>query len=390
MNILLINDYLEGGGAEAVFREQFRILQKDFKLEMFYAFKELADKNISPLSYIYSSRFKKQLSNFLAERRFDCIILHNYISALSPSILDVLQEYKKTNKCKIIYYAHDYQLVCPNRGYNYFSKGKRMNFQNPPTFSEVLTKRLHEKGFLYSVLKKIQWIYAYLICKKQKVFDLILAPSDFLANQIRLMYPDIETQRLYNVCSSLGVHKQNDVKEKHTVLRLVFFGRLDPAKGLANFIEAIRHSKVYFTFTIIGEGEELPVVQNVIKRYELENRIEIKPKQNQAELFAGLQNYDVCVLPSVWYENAPLSIVEAASLGLGLFLSNHGGILEMGKICNAVHFFNPFDSNDIVSKLEILYNDFIADALPKADPKRLKDLFSEEIYIENLKKHISL
>ena len=390
MNILLINDYLEGGGAEAVFREQFEILQKDFCVEMFYAFKSLSDKNISPLSYIYSLHFKKQLNAFLSNRSFDCVIVHNYISVLSPSILDVLQQYKKRNRCKIIYYAHDFQLVCPNRGYNYFSKGKINNFRNTPTFYEILTKRLHEKGFLYSVLKKIQWILAYSIGKKQKVFDLILAPSDFLAQHIKLMYPEMEIQRMYNMCNSLNTYKPNNIKEKHTDLRLVFFGRLDPAKGLVNFIEAIRNSTLDYTFTVIGEGDDFTAIQAVIERHELQSRITLKPKQNQAELFTGLSYYDVCVLPSLWYENAPLVIVEAASLGLALFLSNHGGVLEMGKICNAVHFFNPFDSEDIVSKLEILYKDFLAGTLPKADPERLQALFSREIYIENIKKHLSL
>ena len=388
MNILLINDYFEGGGAEAVFREQFEILQKDFSVEMFYAFKDTSDKKISPLSYIYSLYFKKQLNSFLSNRYFDCIIVHNYISAMSPSILDTLKRYKKRNKCKIIYYAHDYQLICPNRGYNYFSKAKRFNFQNPPTLFDIFSKRLHEKGIAYSILKKIQWIFAYSICNKQKVFDLILAPSDFLVQQIKLRYPELEIQRIYNVCNSLNVYKQNNIKEKHTDLRLIFFGRLDPAKGLVEFIEAIKHSTIDYTFTIIGEGDEFKAIQRVIEFYKLQDRVILKQKQSQKELFAGLSHFDVCVLPSLWFENAPLSIVEAAALGLGLFLSNHGGVLEIGKICNAGHFFNPYDPDDVVSKLEILYKDFLAGSLPKADPEQLQALFSRETYIENLKKYI--
>jgi len=388
MNILLINDYFEDGGAEAVFREQYEILQNDFCIEMFYAFKYLPDKKISPLSYIYSFKFKKQLNTLLSKHHFDCIIVHNYISAFSPSILDSLKRYKKENKCKIIYYAHDYQLICPNRGYNYFSKGKRFNFKSPPSLYNILTKRLHEKGIAYSILKKTQWIFAYSIFNKQKVFDLVLAPSDFLVKQIKLRYPDLKIQRMYNLCNSLDINRQINPKEKYSVLRLVFFGRLDPAKGLVEFIEALRFSTIDYSFTIIGDGVEFPIIQNIIERYGLNDRVILKQKQNQAELFAGLPNYDVFVLPSLWYENAPLSIVEAASLGLDLFLSNHGGVLEIGKLCKVKHFFNPFDKDDVVSKLEILYKDFIAGDLPKADLKQLHTLFSGETYIENLKKHI--
>ena len=390
MNILLINDYLEGGGAEAVFKEQFDILQTDFYVERFYAFQTISDKVISPLSYIYSFHFKKQLDLVLRDRRFDCVIVHNYNSALSPAILDTLSHYKKRNPCKIIHYAHDFHLVCPNRGYQYFLNGKRRNFQNLPTLFELLAKRLDEKEIAYSLLKKIQWIFAYTIGNKQKVFDLILAPSDFLARQIQLRYPKVKVQRMYNVCNSLNICKPNVRKEKHTSIRLVYFGRLDPAKGLVNFIEAIRHSAIDYFFTIIGEGEDLTIIQDRITRYGLQNRMELKPKQNQADLFAGLVYYDVFVLPSLWYENAPLSIVEAASLGLGLFLANHGGVLEIGKICNAVHFFNPFDPKDIVSQLDILYKDFLNNALPKVDPERLQTLFSRKVYIENLKKYLMI
>ena len=388
MNILLINDYFEGGGAEAVFREQSDILKKDYSVEIFYAFKYISDKNISPISYIYSFRFRKQLNLVLQKRRFDCIIIHNYNSALSPSVLDTLYRYKKRNSCKIIHYAHDFHLICPNRGYNYFMKGKWVNFQNPPSLSNILFKRLDARGFRYSLMKKLQWILAYSIGNKQKVFDLILSPSDFLARQIKSKYPEMNVQRMYNVCNSLDIEKPKTIAEKHATLRMVYFGRLDPVKGLVNFIEAIRHSTVDYSFTVIGEGEESMIIQNLITGYGLQDRIALKPKQNQADLFAELLHYDVFVLPSLWYENAPLSIVEAASLGLGLFLSNHGGVLEIGKICNAVHFFNPFDSKDISSKLEILYKDFLDNALPKANLERLYALFSREIYIENLKKYL--
>ena len=388
MRILLINDYFEGGGAEAVFREQFEILQKDFEVEMFYAFKYISDKKITPISYIYSFGFKKKLEALLNNNHFDCVIVHNYNSALSPSVLDALNLYKKINKCKIIYYAHDYHLVCPNRGYNYFINGKRYNFKNPQGIYDILTKKLDDKGFIYSLLKKIQWILAYPIGNKQKVFDMILSPSDFLAEQIKLLYPEIEVEKMYNVCNSLSVIKQSNNKEKNNILRLVYFGRLDPAKGIVNFIDAIRHSSVDYFFTIIGEGEDFSNIKNIIEKHKLQDKIVLKHKQNQAELFAELSNYDVFVLPSLWYENAPLSIVEAASLGLGLFLSNHGGVLEMGKICNAVHFFDPFDSKDIVSKLEILYKDFLNDAMPKADNSKLQALFSREIYVDNLKKYL--
>jgi len=390
MNILLINDYLEHGGAEAVFREQFDILQKDFHVEMFYAFEDISEKNISPVSYIYSFHFRKKLATFLQNRSFDVIMIHNYNSALSPAVLDALSQYKKSGKCKIIYYAHDYHLVCPNRGYNYFKKDRLINFKLPPSFWDVISKRMDSKSMIFSILKKKQWILAYPLWKKQKVFDLILSPSDFLAHQIKLLYPDLPVERMYNPCYALEFTPREKPETQDDTLRMVYFGRLDPVKGLSGFIEALQNFSADYLFTIIGEGEEEEAIRKMITRFRLQDKVLLKSKLSREDLFVELQNYDVFVLPSLWYENAPLSIVEAASLGLGLFLSGHGGVLEIGKICNAAHFFNPFDRQDIVSQLEVLHKDFIAGALPKADRKRLNALFSKEVYIENLKKHLCI
>jgi glycosyltransferase involved in cell wall biosynthesis len=384
MDILLINDFLDGGGAEAVFRDQTEILKKDFNLEIFYAFKYISDRKFTPFSYIYSFHFKRKLTNFLKDRRFDIIIIHNYCSALSPAVLDVLNAYKKVNRCKIIYYAHDYHLVCPDRGYSYFRNGKTINFQNPPSLLSIIFKRLDQRGLMHSILKKIQWISAYSVGKKQKVFDLILAPSDFLVSQIRLSYPEFEVKRIYNPCNALNLTAEKKQKETTTLLRLIYFGRLVPEKGLINFIEGLANSDLNYSFTMIGEGDEETIIRNKIKQYRLEDKIFIRPKLKQGELFAELQNYDVFVLPSLCYENAPLTVVEAASVGLGLFLANHGGVLEMGKICNASHFFEPENPKDIASKMDDLYSDFINDTLPKADKKQLQLLFSKETYTKNL------
>jgi glycosyltransferase involved in cell wall biosynthesis len=232
----------------------------------------------------------------------------------------------------------------------------------------------------------MQWIFAYPLGKKQEVFDLILSPSDFLAHHIKLLYPNMAVERMYNPCSVSKFAAKE--KPEACTLRMIYFGRLDPVKGLVGFIDALRSFSGDYTFTIIGEGEEQDAIMEMITRLRLQDKILLKSKLNREELFAELQNYDVFVLPSLWYENAPLSIVEAAFCDLRLFLSNHGGVLEIGKICNAAHFFNPFDRQDIISQLEVLYKDFVADALPKADRKLLSALFSKETYIENLKKHL--
>jgi len=167
-------------------------------------------------------------------------------------------------------------------------------------------------------------------------------------------------------------------------MKLVYFGRLSQEKGLVNFIEALTDNEIDFTFTIIGEGSDKNRIERAIEDNNLSQKVFVKPKIDQRELYKLLSEYDIFVLPSLWYENAPLSIVEAAGMGLGLFLSGHGGILEIGRICNCNHFFNPFDKTDIALKLKQLYNDFSSNNMPKADNEVLSKLFGEAEYNKNL------
>lgn len=387
-SILFISDFLDGGGAEAVFRDQMGILSGDFQVEQFVGYPTISENRLSPLSYIYSNSFKKKLSSFLAGKHFDFVIIHNYSGALSPSILDALAAYKEKNRCKIIYYAHDYHVVCANRGFHYFKGNRLINFKEPPAVRDIFFKRIDHRGLFHSILKKIQWINAYVIHRKQDVFDLILAPSDFLTDQIRKLYPEKEVHRVYNSCNALDVPEKRPTLPAKT-LRLVYFGRLGAEKGLKEFITAIALSPVDCTLTLIGEGEDLPAIREKVSHLRLENRVSIKPKMSHDALFEELVKYDAFVLPSVWYENAPLSIVEAASIGLDLFLAGHGGVLEIGKICNATHFFDPSDVKDTALKLESFYSAYQAGKLEKASRNRLRSLFSKESYALNLLSYLN-
>ena len=392
MKILLINDYWEGGGAESVFRQQFRLFSERHYVECFYASETIAGAGISPFGYLYSFHYRRKLKAFLSTRRFDCIIVHNYCNLLSPSLLDVLEKYKQEENCLVLYYAHDYHLACPNRGYTYYRKGERHNFEHPPGIKEILRLGLDHRGGVYSLLKKAQWVLAYTIRQRQRVFDRILVPSEFLGKQLKESHPDLWVETVYNPCEWLDT-LQEDVRglpdtlqKERTTLSLVYFGRLDPVKGLREFLGKLSGTTIDYTLTIIGEGPEAKVLQAVALQPPWKGRVFLKPFMKPEALVKELKKHDVFVLPALWYENAPLSVIEAASLGLGLLLSGHGGIREMGELCGARYFFDPFDAGDLLSTLDSLYSDFRKGVLPAIDSEQLKKRFSKEVYMKKMEK----
>ena len=73
-------------------------------------------KLLYPVKAIYSSEARKKLRLVLEDFQPDVCHLNNFNYQLTPSIIWEIRKWEQQNdrKCKILYTAHDYQLVCPN------------------------------------------------------------------------------------------------------------------------------------------------------------------------------------------------------------------------------------------------------------------------------------
>ena len=68
-----------------------------------------------PLKTIYSSEARKKLRLVLEDFQPEVCHLNNFNYQLTPSILLEIAKWKKEgHPCRVIFTAHDYQLVCPN------------------------------------------------------------------------------------------------------------------------------------------------------------------------------------------------------------------------------------------------------------------------------------
>ena len=73
-----------------------------------------------PIKTIYSKEARAQLRKVLDDFKPDVCHLNNFNYQLTPSIILEIVKWRKENgrDCKIIFTAHDYQLVCPNHMLN--------------------------------------------------------------------------------------------------------------------------------------------------------------------------------------------------------------------------------------------------------------------------------
>jgi len=402
--LLLINDFEKGGGAEQVFLQTQELLSDKFIIKTFVG----SDKHRKPdniLSYIYSvknqtSSFSriysiknyKRLLDVLLNFKPDIVHLHNYYSFLSPSILNAVRTYRKLgNRLRVIFTAHDYHLLCPYSSFMHYSmvSNKILRLDDLPDVFQIFFYKWDERGFPFSFVKKLQWIYAYMLNGFDREINYIITPSEFLANLFRKKYGYILVSTIRNPFLNMDLVnavKPSSKSKNDKILKMVFMGRLSPEKGLVEFIEAIKDINSFsFVFKIIGEGPQKNVIQKEIEKYGLQDKIILTGKMEHQLLLKEIRCNDALVLPSIWYENAPLSLVEGAFMNLRLITAGYGGMKEIAELCGGAYLMNPQDTNSVKDALMSCYADTVSGApLKDRNIERLRSVFSAKSYINKL------
>lgn len=355
MKVLLINDFFNGGGAETVFREHLNLFQesKEFEVEAFFGSREYCHAN-NVFSYLFSLEFKKKIQAKLDGYQPDLIHLHGYYHILSPSIFVAIANYKKKHtKVKILYTAHDYHFLYPNSSWLKYKRGKPL-IAGKFNFFSFLFDRVDHRGFKYSLVKKIQWIFAHKILRIIDCIDIVISPSEFLKGK----YEENLGLNVYVIRNPTNFSKIHEPKEIHQgePIRLVFFGRIAKEKGIVEFVSKLSQCKTDFILDIFGSGEEENNLKKVVLSKSLEEKIRIKGLKTHSEILSILPEYHSMIIPSLWYENAPMSIVEAAINGLYVIGSDIGGITELSSLFAHAILYDPdkLDCDELFSRLRNL------------------------------------
>jgi len=110
-------------------------------------------------------------------------------------------------------------------------------------------------------------------------------------------------------------------------VRLLFAGRLEPAKGVDLLLEALSGlSDSNFELLIAGDGGQRETLKQLAINYKLSHKVTFLGVRH--DLPDWMRSADCFVAPSRW-EGLPMVILEAMALGLPVIASDVGGISEV-------------------------------------------------------------
>jgi glycosyltransferase involved in cell wall biosynthesis len=139
---------------------------------------------------------------------------------------------------------------------------------------------------------------------------------------------------------------------------MVYFGRISYEKGLDTLIDAFQKLNPPTDLYIIGrsyDGEE-DRLKALIQPH-AQNRIHFLEFQTGQTLTKWIAEALFSVVPSRWYDNAPLSIYESFLNGTPVLASRIGGIPEQVQEGVTGQLFEPDSCDDMAQKMDKMLSD---------------------------------
>lgn len=362
MKILLINNvHYNRGGADKVYLNTGKLLEEHGHEISYFAINHVENfdsefskyfirnpdfKNKTLLSKLYS--FPRYYFSTEAQHNLQCLInnykpeiahIHLlYGGGLTSSILPVL----KKNKIPIILTIHDYKLLCP-----IFTL-----LDNNLKICEKCAKG----NYIYCIAKRCNQIslssdknlFNSIIFATESWFrDILFNPNKFISKYI---YVSEFSKIIHNKYKPYLIDKSEmlfnfiDFSDSEIPSFLMgdyflYFGRLSGEKGILTLLQAFRNYP-QARLLIIGEGSLKKEIQAFITSYSL-NNITLLGYLTGNKLNSYIKNSKFVILPSQWYENNPLSIIESFRFGKPVIGANIGGIPELIKDGETGILFEP-------------------------------------------------
>ena len=297
-----------------------------------------------PLKTIYSSEARKKLRLVLNDFKPDVCHLNNFNYQLTPSIILEIQKWRKEgNKCRIVFTAHDYQLVCPNHMCNNPNTGENCEKCLGGHFLNcVKGKCIHGStarsviGMLEAEFWKRNGAYNYI--------DTMICCSKFL--KTKMDSNPLFAQKTIALHNFVDKVEWKDTCKKEYVL---YFGRYSKEKGIETLIQVCKQlNDIPFVFAGTGPLEsELSGIPNV-------RNVGFQRGKALEKLIRGAR---FSIYPSEWYENCPFSVMESQMYGTPVLGADIGGIPELIEAGKTGTLFESGNANDLKEKIQTLWSD---------------------------------
>ena len=242
---------------------------------------------------------------------------------------------------------------------NLFSRKKVIRkIVGDPVWERVYNKKLTDESFddfqennhgLFISLQKIirNW--------SMKKSNLIITPSQHLKTFIEKIGFD---NKIFVINNGVTIEETNKVTFQNNIIQLLVVSRLVSQKNIDSIIKAVKvMENENIILKIVGDGSEINNLKLLVKKYELEEKVNFTGKIVGLKLNEYFKDADIFIQASN-YEGLPHSILEAINYEISILSTEVGGcstLLNKGERGYIIPM--PVSEDGITEGIRTIIND---------------------------------
>ncbi|MCR5398228.1 MAG: glycosyltransferase [Lachnospiraceae bacterium] len=304
-----------------------------------------------PIKTIYSTEARHKIRLVLDDFCPDVVHLNNFTYQITPSVILEIVKWRKEKKknCRIVFTAHDYNLICPNHMLNNPNSGLNCEKCLGGHFLNCAKGKCIHGSFAKSIIGMAEGYY-WKWHKVYRYIDTVVCCSEFMKSKM-------DTNPIFEG-KTVAIHNFIEKSDSEAIKKerfALYFGRLSMEKGVNTLLEATKRLPD-IPFVFAGSGP----IESEVKRFaDKHDNVSFVGFKTGKELKELISKATFSIYPSEWYENCPFSVMESISLGTPVLGANIGGIPELVVSEKAAYgmLFRPGDADDLEDKIKKLWSD---------------------------------
>lgn len=374
MKILFVHNYYQqAGGEDKVVKNEIDMLKnKGHVVELF----NMSNDELINLNHLKKiGLFTKTIWSFSSYKRIlnkintfnpDIVHFHNFFPLISPSAYYAC---KKMNK-PVVQTLHNYRLICPSatllRNGEICERCLDNSLVNAVKYKCYRNSRA-QTATVVSMLK-----FNRILKTWTRKVDKYICLTDFAKE--KMSQGGIPKDKITIKPNFIERNQHVNSKRENYVL---FVGRISEEKGLSVLLSSWFNlkNKNDMKLIIIGDGPDKTLLEETYK----DDTVIFKGKRNSIEVLEYMQKAKFLVMPSIWYEGFPMTIVESYSVGTPVIASNIGSLKEVVKDgISGYHFINR-DTESLTNVLDKAINNKDINKLIANSYQEYQTKYSKEI-----------
>lgn len=291
------------------------------------------------VNYFYHFEAVQKIEQLIINEKPDLAQVHLFWGQITPSVLPVLKKYH----IPIVFTIHEYRMVCP--AYT-FRNGRGLVCEQcvGRHFYRCIINKCTKGSYGLSAMMAAEQYFRNLFFYPAKYIDGLIYVSNFAKEVHEKYMPELKDKKnmvLYNMSDYIFSTPKLTGVDRY----FLYFGRLSYEKGIETLVTSFAELS-NCKLKIVGTGAKEKELKHYVAKNNLRN-IDFLGYKTGQELVDIIRNAYFIVVPSEWYENNPMTIIEGYSSATPVIGARIGGIPEIIDDCKTGYLFTPGSKEEL-------------------------------------------